>query len=614
VNGIVGFVYFDGRRADRRDLVRMSSASSHRASDGEAGWVEGAAALGRQSMVSESAAIAFDGRLDCIAGVRWQVAGCSSSDALLGVAAYEELGAACAGRMTGDFAFALFDRRAQRLILARDLMASRPLFYCALPHGVAFASEMKSLLAHPDVPCRPDEDGLADLVLNGYYDGARTWLDGVRSVPPGTVVIASAGRLTVERVADFDHEEIRYSSGQQYVEHFGALFTQAVRRRLRSAHPVAVSVSGGVDSSAIYCEAARLDVAPVHGFTLAFPCGTAADEHEFIAALRARSHRVDDIPVDDVRLVTDADSGVARTEMPRLPWACQDDLLARAREAGCRVVLDGFFADQMLAGRSYLVDLARAGRWMTVRRHLREYPRWMTDVDRRVFARSFANAAARAAAPSWLMFTATRALGRARAARRYPAWFSASFRERAYQRALDRARAPRRFRSEHREQSWRCLTSGNYLASILQAHNSAAALGMEVAYPFRDRDLVTFLANVPGDVITRDGVPKALLRDATIGVLPDAIRLRRWKGDGTSFSNRASRLALEALSQSLERDSLSARAGLVDIDALRSHVNGPLRQALAGNDSAHPGWQVADTLALELWMRRFCGTHHAAHA
>jgi asparagine synthase (glutamine-hydrolysing) len=625
LSGIFGIVHFDGRPVDPGEVHRMNRAARARAVDGEAIWIDAAAAIGhhysrvtpesiaeRQPAVWDDAVLSFDGRLDN----RDELIGCcpsappaesALSDAALVLAAYRTFGERCAARLVGDFAFAIWDARHRRLLLARDVMAARPLYYVSLQNGIAFASEIKSLLAHPAVAARPDEDGLADLLLNGYSDGHTTWFENIRTVPPGSVVAVSPDRSTVARAWEFQDREIRYVSGSEYVDHFRALFTQAVKRRLRSAHPVAVAVSGGLDSSAIHCEAARLGTVPVRGVTLAYPHGTPADEHEFIGVLRRRGLEIDQVPVDEVRWVATADRTVARLEMPSLMWEQQDLLLARARQAGSRVLLNGFFGDQLLTGEAYLVDLARRGHWRLVRRHLRETAAWMTDVDPRVLRWWFVRAAARAIAPAWMLRAARLTISRSRKRDVYPPWFTQRFRDRAFERAHDRCRQPRRIGSAHADECWRTATSGYYLPTLLQAANAGAAHELDTAYPFRDRDLVAFLMAIPGDVINEDGVPKAILRRSLVGVLPEPIRLRRWKGDGTAFSNGAARAEEQTIRRLLGPDSLSARAGFLDAGALRSRMPAIFGSGLKRDDNAVLGWQVGDTLGLELWLRHFCG-------
>ncbi|MGH9348002.1 MAG: asparagine synthetase B family protein [Vicinamibacterales bacterium] len=627
MSGTVGIVHFDGCPVDPRDLARMALAASDRAVDGRASWIDRAAAIEhqyfhvtpesmaeRQPLVSRGVVLSFDGRLDNRQELIDRCGDVLSpaeglTDPALALAAYRVFGDRCFGHLIGDFAVALFDARRRRVLLARDLMAARPLYYAFFPGRVIFASAIESLLAHAGVATKPDEDGLADLVLNGCFDGHRTWFDGVWSVPPGSVVTVSAERATVVPVSDLHATEIRYSAPDEYVEHFGALFTQSVRRRLRSAHPVAVAVSGGVDSSAILCAAARQgEPGRVRGFTLAFPSGTAADERPFIEALQADGLHVDEIPVDRIRLLMGAEGRVAGTEMPRLMWDGQDALLAAARRVGCRVILDGFFGDQLLAGQAYLVDLVSRGRIRTLTRHLAELPLWLNDETPQCFRRRFRYDMLRAAVPGWLMPLGRRTIGRAQALRRYPDWYHKAFRRRGLERALDRSRRPRSFPSHHARQCWQNATSGYYRASMLQATSPGVAHGLDTAYPFGDRDLVSFVASIPGDVVNRGGVMKAILRQAMRGIMPDAIRLRRSKADFTAVSNRAVRAEQRTLSRLLDARSLSVTYGFVDIDVLRSRMPEAFT-ALAHDAGAQLGWQISDTLALELWLRRFFGGH-----
>src|SRR5206468_979230 len=118
------------------------------------------------------------------------------------------------------------------------------------------ASEIKSLLAHPAVSVSPDDDALADLIIGNYSDGHRTCFQNVYSVPPGHLLTATADGVILRQHWDFDPmREIRYRAFDEYAAHFGSLFEQSVRRRMRSAQPVAVSISGGLDSSAVFCQA-----------------------------------------------------------------------------------------------------------------------------------------------------------------------------------------------------------------------------------------------------------------------------------------------------------------------------------------------------------------------
>jgi asparagine synthase (glutamine-hydrolysing) len=677
MGGIVGLWHMDGRPVDRSQLATLSRAAPHRALDGEDFWIGAGAGLGHQHarvtpesldelqpLVQADVAISFDGRLDnrddlverCRREQRAReslaapgvFAAPGVSDAALALGAYACLGVDFVGHLNGEFVLALIDPARHRLILARDMMGARPLYYCALPDSVVFASEIKSILAHPGVAARPDENVLADLLLNGYYDGAGTCFKGICGVQPGQLVIITPGAPTprthsagapipqtrsagapnaplrstsgsssscsieVRRHWDFSEATVRHSSFEEYEAAFQSLFRQAVRRRLRSAHPVAVSVSGGVDSSAVFCQAAALRqgdeaAAPVYGFTMTFPDGTPASETDFVDAIRDSAHGsrapIHRLPCTSFRLLANAERAIWHLEMPQLLWDARQALSDRARRAGCRVMLDGFFGDQMLGGQAYLVDEARRGHWLTVRRNLQEVSHWTTDAPPGFYRQQFRRDLLRSIAPRSLVGAARTLRGRWRSVERYPSWYARSFRQRALERALDRPRAPRPRASLHAEQCYRFATSPHYLALLQQGTQAGWMHGLELSCPFRDRDLVAFVMAIPGEIVNWRGVPKGLLRHALNGVLPDGIRRRRSKADFTTLNNEALLAERPAMLRLLGRDSVAAQAGLVDAAAIQDSLEG--LPALVDDRDVTLGWKITGAVALELWLRVF---------
>lgn len=633
MSGIVGLFNLDGRPVEPSELKGLAAALAHRAVDGEDFWIGSAAGIGhqharatlessteRQPLISPSGlVVAFDGRLDnrhdilnaCSPSVRSPEA--AWSDAALVLAAYGACGEAFAARLNGDFALALFDSTNRRLLLARDRMGARALYYCPRPGTVLFASEIKSLLAHRAVRSGPDEDALADLVLDGYSDGTRTCFQGVYSVPPGHVLIVTTDGRVLRPHWDFDPaREIRYRSFDDYAECFRTLFAESVRRRLRSDRPVAVSVSGGLDSSSIFCQASALiksgaTPTDLRGFAMTFPGNPAADEVAYLDHVETASG----LPivrqsVSALRLLADVERTIWHMEMPGLTWDVQSTLLSSARQSGCTVVLDGFFGDQILSDQAYLVDLFRRGRWLTVRRHLRESDAWMTDIEPGLSKRQFRSTLVRALPPRWLFRFVKGRTARGRLGRRLPTWYTAKFLERGIERSLSRPNLDRGFASSHAEHFYKNATSGFCQVQIHRSNATGLMHGLDVAYPFRDRDLVAFLMAIPGEMANRDGVPKALLRHAMRGILPEAIRQRRSKADFTSAGNHAIVSEYPAILRVLTRDSLAVQAGLVDGDRL-AHELTTFERRVAGADTALPAWQIGDLVGLELWLRRFFG-------
>jgi asparagine synthase (glutamine-hydrolysing) len=133
----------------------------------------------------------------------------------------------------------------------------------------------------------------------------------------------------------------------------------------------------------------------------------------------------------------------------------------------------------------------------------------------------------------------------------------------------------------------------------LEWNNKAAAqYGVEPAFPFLDRDLVEFLIGLPGDVLVRDGVPKALLRQSLEGAVPPEILQRRSKADFTGDVNRSAREDIQAIAKMLATGALVVDLGYVDADRLK-------RGLTAARTASVASWRVTAVAALEMWLRQF---------
>ncbi len=254
------------------------SAASCRPVDGEDVWTRSSCGLGfrharvtpeslaeRQPLVSTShIAVCFDGRLDnreelARAGAHASEAEGVASDAAFVLAAYERFGDRFAAHLNGDFALALFDPGRRQLVLACDVMGSRCLYYCPLPGTLLFASEIKCLLADPRVSTSPDEDGLAEIVLDYWGDDHRTCFKGIYSVPPGRAVVATPDRVELREQWAFD------PGRESAIGRSPTIATSSVRCSSgpcgagSGAHTPSRSPSAAAsNSSAIFCQAATL--------------------------------------------------------------------------------------------------------------------------------------------------------------------------------------------------------------------------------------------------------------------------------------------------------------------------------------------------------------------
>jgi asparagine synthase (glutamine-hydrolysing) len=160
--------------------------------------------------------------------------------------------------------------------------------------------------------------------------------------------------------------------------------------------------------------------------------------------------------------------------------------------------------------------------------------------------------------------------------------------------------------THHAEECYRNATAGHYQFHAERQSSVARMYGLQMAFPFRDRDLLAFLMAVPGEVVHPRGVPKGLLRAALCATVPAPIRDRRWKADFTAFNNAAVASDHAAIARLLTRESLSVKWGFVDGQRIALWVS-TLIAGLSQDENAEAGWRLSDAAALELWLRRFFG-------
>jgi asparagine synthase (glutamine-hydrolysing) len=625
MSGIVGVWNLDGEPLEAARLAACSARLAHRGLDGEGRWVRGAVGLACQlsrvtpeSRDEEQPAVdaagrrlVFDGRLDDRAELLAALDAAAdvqaaAPDAALVLAAYRAWGDAFAGRLVGDYAFGLFDPAGPRLLLGRDAIGVRPLYYTRAGDTFVFGSEIKALLAHPRVARRPDADLLATYLLNGDWDPAgRTLFEGVRYLVPSHVAIVTPAGTTLTRVWDFDgRRQIRLGSDAEYAEGFRACFERAVRRRLRSAWPVAISVSGGLDSSSILAVARTLARRapdawpPVLGYSYTFPPGTPADEADFVAALDHRHGRIETFPAPPAGVLSAPAEAVWHIEAPIMDeqWESGQAVLGRARAAGARVVLTGHWGDQILCPQGYLLDLFRGLAWRRLAVHFGQLGRW-NNTARRVFVEKFLRDLAKEALPRRLI-----ALLRRFRPRQHEPWYTKDFRARAsYTGEWPADGVP--FLTAHARNVYAEARSPFYMLCMEWENKAAAMHGLDFAVPFLDRDLIQFLMAIPGDVQTRDGVFKALLRDALRDLLPERIATRATKADFTDFVNDGVRREGRSLADCFGPGAAAVRRGFLDADVLRTEL-GRLAGAARPSD-VQLAWSLSDLVGLEYWLRTF---------
>lgn len=275
--------------------------------------------------------------------------------------------------LNGMYALALFDRRRHSLLLVRDRLGIKPLYWTRLPAGgVLFASEPKALFASGLVDPAIDEQAVADYLAHGWVPAPRTLYAGIHKLPAGHLLRAEAdGSIAVERYWRAAPGSLPTDAGDRD-EHLIALMDDAIRLQLRSDVPVGALLSGGIDSGLVVALAARALDRPLNTFTVRF-AGGQVDETPLARAVAERygTHHT------EFTLSTDA----VLDHLPEMAWVCDEPLadasllpnLLIERELGkhVTVALNGTGGDELFAGYGRYFRLPVEARWMAMPKQLR---------------------------------------------------------------------------------------------------------------------------------------------------------------------------------------------------------------------------------------------------
>jgi len=274
--GICGVLSLSEAEPDVDLAGRMAGSLAHRGPDGEGFYSDSAIALGHrrlsiidlatgdQPIFNEdgSVAIVFNGEIYNYRELRQDLVRKghqfrTTGDTEVIVHLYEERGVECVRDLNGMFAFALWDSRRQRLLLARDPLGEKPLYYATVGDRLLFASELKAILRSDSVPRELDASALDDYLAYGYVPAPRTIYASVRKLPSGHRLVVERGREELSRYWHPWSGAQRELSEAEAVRELAELLQDAVRLRLRSDVPVGAFLSGGIDSSLVVALAAR---------------------------------------------------------------------------------------------------------------------------------------------------------------------------------------------------------------------------------------------------------------------------------------------------------------------------------------------------------------------
>lgn len=606
MSAITGIINLDGSPVDRALLGRMADVASHRGPDGIVNWVGGPVGLAHlrltttvqeknetQPFVSPDGryVVVLDGRIDNRSELYSKLASsgsfsAESTDVEMLLAAYEYWGKECVSKIVGDFAFVIWDSITRSAFGARDPIGVRMFHYYVDASVFVFGTEIKQLLVHPAVSVSLNKETLALYLCGITRWGDRTFYEGVKRLPGGNTFELASGRLRISEYWDPDPwDQIVYPNPREYYEHYNELVLQAVGSRLRSSSPIAITLSGGLDSGVVATVASNLvrntvDVVTpeLRGYHWNYS-GSPVDDAPAVEAVAKAA----DI---DVRYVSTEDfwamKPVERSVKPDEPFifhfeSMQYKTMELFGQAGHRVVLDGEGGDEAASPgyMLYLKDWLFRGKFASIWTDLRQGNAGYREAGRQFLLRSLFG-------PLIHMF-------------RKPSFGVPSWLEPSLVDELDLSQLIQNQKAHtYRESNY--TQHRGFPPFFVGLDRVAAEHQIEVRHPLWDSRLVEFLTRIPPTVRFQGDWGKTFMKQAMVSTVPPEVLNRVPEGSfGDLMMTGLRRRETSRLREQIANSRL-ARMNIVRGDVFSS----VFESYISGDDSkwARLYW----TLATDEWL------------
>jgi asparagine synthase (glutamine-hydrolysing) len=622
--GITGQVRTDARRVEPELIVRMCAALEHRGPDARGAHVEANVGLGIQRLrvidlltgdqpiynEDRSIVVVLNGEIYNYRELRSRLrrAGhqlATESDTEVIVHLYEEEGVDCVRSLHGMFAFALWDHRQRRLLLARDRVGKKPLFYSRSDRGIAFASELRALLADREISREIDHQAIDCYLAYQYVPAPLSVFRAVRKLPPASTLVFADGDVSISRYWDLDYGRKRHVTdvGDLH-EEIRESIRGATRRRMIADVPLGAFLSGGVDSSAVVAAMAEQSTQPVKTFSIGFenqefnelPFARqiakqfATEHHEFVVT----PHAVEIIP----RIVRHY--GEPFADSSAIPSFYLSELTRRH----VTVALNGDGGDENFGGYNRYVSNLVAGRL----EHLPSPARKLAAV---------AGDHLPTNGNMWSNRNRVKRLMRSlamEAPQRYAravSYFDQFERRWAYTPEF-KARIGRSLAPAVIEDPWEAASGETLIDHLLEVDVktylpddllvkmdiATMAHSLEARSPLLDHELMEFSASLPSRMKIRGTQKKIVLRDVLRGWLPDAVLDRPKMGFGVPIGQWFREDLREYLADVLF-DPVTTGRGYLREDAVRAYFDSHMSGRI---DNSLRLWAL---LMLEQWHREF---------
>jgi asparagine synthase (glutamine-hydrolysing) len=518
---------------------------------------------------------------------------------------YEDVGDKFLDHLEGMFGCAVWDRNKRRLIVARDGLGIKPIYYRQTANELSFASEAKVLLQIPGVSASLNQTALSQYLTFGYVAEPDSMFDGIRKLPPGSALIVEDGRVSIRRFYSLPSQVDRSVSFEQWTERVRAEMERAIGDQMVADVPIGAFLSGGVDSSAVVAFMSKFSKQPVKTYSIGFKGSSGAELYNElpyarqVASLFKTDHREILVQPDVASL------------LPQLLWHMDEPvadaafittyLVSKFARQDVTVILSGVGGDELFGG----------------------YTRYLDEHYRRIYQRIPAFVRRGLIEPIARRLPSdrhSRVLNKLRLAKAFLAADSLGFEGRynafmqvfnAADRHLIMKNEPQRFddciarafAGSAADDPLRRLMDVDLATQmpedlLMLTDKMSMAVSLECRVPLLDQKLVALAAQIPGEMKMRNGELKHLMKRSLQGLLPDSILYREKRGFGAPIGAWF-KSELAAMVRDVLADDVVKRRGLLNPEAVRRTVREHEQRQADRTD------HLLALINLELWCRLY---------
>jgi asparagine synthase (glutamine-hydrolysing) len=630
MGGICGIVNFDGKPVDPGLLRRMAEAAAHRGPDGIDYWIQGHVGFAHlalhttleseqehQPLVNQRGDIVLtaDARVDNrdellhVLTIKNSLNLKAPTDVNLILAAYDCWGEECAKHIVGDFVIAVFNRKEQSLMLVRDHLGVKPVYYSNTEDSFVFGSEIYQVLQSPYVDKKLNNHAMALHIANMQLPADETFFERVSLLEPASAIIVKNGKTLLK---DYWHlnpgKSIKYVDEKEYIGHFLWLFQKVMSSKLRAISPFGVMLSGGLDSSVVACMISTHnplgDRTLLKAFTWDFAGAEAikpADEKEYAEAVASeygiqlvRIPAHENWPLSDIGFSTHPDS----------PFCGHYQALIRAtllaaRQREVRTVFTGYAGDEVVGGTvlpytDYLLRLE----WCKLIKDLKLHTKNTGNHILRIFFEGCLSPIIQ----SLLTQTIRRFF---QDATQIPPWMTTELVQTIELDDYNTRKSIRsmKFNTWAQQQRYFRLTQPIYSRTNLWLDRLAAEMKMDLRHPWLDVRLFEYMLSIPQSVVSHAGVYKSVARKAFASIVPADVVQRQKTVNPSPLYRWGIEIVEKKRIERMFKNSIADKMGLIDASKVVQYL-GQLNDQGHSETEMWKGYRydLWNTISLELWL------------